>query len=254
VPTATILFIAIAPFTFDVSAFNLEGALWFLLVGLFFPGIVTLLTFRSNEALGPTVTGAVSGTAPLFAILAAALLLNERVPPEAMLAAFGIVIGVGLISWKTNSSGRRVYSWSLLWPVAGAVVRGCAQAGAKAGLLLWPNPFAASLIGYCVSSATVLGLKSFTRSASRKPTRHGVMWFVITGVLNGSAVLLMYAALNHASVALVAPIVATYPLVTALASALVLREESMTRRMIAGALVTVLAIAYLVSANARSSG
>jgi drug/metabolite transporter (DMT)-like permease len=70
---------------------------------------------------------------------------------------------------------------------------------------------------------------------------------VITGILNGTAVLLMYAALNRAPVALVAPVVATYPLATMVLSAAILREERITLHAVAGAVTTVAAIVYLVA-------
>jgi drug/metabolite transporter (DMT)-like permease len=65
-------------------------------------------------------------------------------------------------------------------------------------------------------------------------------------VLNGGAMLLMYGALSRAPVAEVAPVVAAYPLVTVSVSALVLREEPITLQLVAGTLVTVLAIIYLL--------
>ena len=80
IPTATLLFITAAPFAFDLLQFDVRAVLLFAIVGLFFPAVVTLLTFRSNEILGPTTTGVISSTAPLFALIGAALLLGERVP------------------------------------------------------------------------------------------------------------------------------------------------------------------------------
>ena len=248
IPTATVLFALAAPFAFDGIGFTLQAALWFAAVGLFFPALVTLLTFRSNQELGPTITGTVSGTAPLFALLAAGLLLDEEIPARAALASVAIVAGIAVLSWTQDAARPRLV-WPLLWPIAAAVVRGLAQAGAKAGLMLWPNPFAASLIGYLVSSATVIGANQLGRSARPPLTRHGLIWFALTGILNGGAVLLMYAALGSAPVSMVAPIVATYPLITALASAVVLRDEPVTARMLAGAAITVLAIAYLVASG-----
>lgn len=246
IPTATLLFALASPFMFDATDFSATAALWFAVVGLFFPAMVTLLTFRSNETLGPTITGAVSGTAPLFALLAAGLLLGERIPVSAAVASAAIVVGVALLSWKQNAVRPGFVGWALLWPICGALVRGFAQAGAKAGLLLWPNPFAAGLISYSVSTATVIGVNQVGRLQRPRLTKRGVAWFAATGVLNGGAVLLMYAALNAAPVSLVAPVVATYPLITALVSALVLREEALSLRMAAGVGVTVLAIICLV--------
>lgn len=250
IPTATLIFALAAPFLFDGSGFNIRAAVWFAIVGVFFPAVVTLLTFRSNEVLGPTVTSAVSGTAPLFALVAAGLILGETIPARATIASAGVVLGVALISYRRGDVRSRFARWALLWPISGAVVRGLAQAGAKAGLLLWPNPFAAGLIGYAVSTATVLGINQIGHAGKPRLTRNGVAWFALTGVLNGGAVLLMYVALNNAPVSLVAPIVATYPLVTVLVSAVALRDETLSLRVVAGAVVTVLAIIYLVSANA----
>jgi drug/metabolite transporter (DMT)-like permease len=252
IPTATLLFALAAPFVLDAGDFDVRATLWFVLVGFFFPAVVTILTFRSNERLGPTITSAVSGTAPLFALIAAALLLRENVPQRAALASAAVVAGIALLSWKPGALRRGVAGWALLWPIAGAVVRGFAQAGVKAGLLLWPNPFAAGLIGYAVSTATVIGVDRFGRSRRPRLTKQAVGWFAATGLLNGGAVLLMYAALSVAPVSLVAPVVATYPLITTLVSAALLREEAVSWPMAAGAVLTVLAIVYLVGSESAA--
>jgi drug/metabolite transporter (DMT)-like permease len=250
VPSAALLFIVAAPVGLDLSQFSATAALLFAVVGLFFPAVVTLLNFRSNELLGATATSTVSGTTPLFALVAAALLLDEKIPARAAVAAAGVVLGIGLLSWNPGAVRGRFAGWPLLVPLAGAVVRALAQVGARAALLLWPNPFAASLIGYAVSSAAVISADRLAGTERRKLTAHGVTWFAITGALNGGAVLLMYLALTAAPVALVAPIVAAYPLVTALVSAVALREETVNSRMLIGAAVTVAAIVYLVAAPA----
>lgn len=249
IPSATVLFILAAPFALDTTGYNANAAMMFAAVGLFFPAIVTLLTFRSNEQLGPTVTSAASGTAPLFALVAASLLLGEKVPAEAAVAAVGVVAGVGLLSWQQDAARSRFAGWALLWPVSGAAVRGLAQVGAKAGLLLWPNPFVASLIGYLISSAVVLGANRLGHATRPAFTKEGVSWFAVTGVLNGGAVLLMYAAFSMAPVSVIAPIIAAYPLITTLVSALVLREDALTARKAAGAAITVAAIVYLVASR-----
>ena len=250
IPSATLLFVLSAPMALDVSGFVPAAALCFALVGLIFPALVTLLTFRANEELGPTATAAVSATAPLFALLAAAVLLGESIPAQATAAAFAVAAGVVLLSSQGSGAQPRLATRALLWPFAGAAVRGLAQALVKLGLLLWPSAFAASLIGYLVSSVAVIGASRLGRPDRPVMDRQGIAWFVLTGLLNGAAVLLMYAALKDAPVSLVAPIVATYPLVTALTSALVLREEPVTRRMLAGTLISVAAIVWLIASSA----
>lgn len=247
VPTATALFAIASPFALDLSGFSLPAAALFALVGLFFPALVTLVTFESNDRLGPTVTSTVSSTAPVFALAAAALVLGERITPRALLASVGVAAGIALLSWtpgalRAGSSGR----WLVL-PLCGALLRGLAQTLAKAGLLLWPNPFAAGLIGYVVSCTVVVAVDRLPRARATPSRAAGAGWFAVTGALNGAGVLAMYGALQTAPVAVVAPIIASYPLITFLLAAIVLREERLTARAAAGSAVTVGAIAFLVA-------
>lgn len=249
IPSALLLFLFAAPFTIDWTGFNTLAVLIFAAVGLFYPASVTLMTFRSNETLGPTVTSAISGTAPLFAMCAAALLLGEHIPPQALLAALAVTAGVALLSWRPGALRGTWPRGALLWPVAGAVVRGLAQTGAKAGLLLWASPFAASVVGYLVSAAAVSGLERSRGAGRRRANRQARFWFTLTGIINGSAMVLMYGALAGAPVSTVAPIIAAYPLVTVIGSALFLRGERITIPMAAGTLLTVSAIAWLAAAR-----
>jgi drug/metabolite transporter (DMT)-like permease len=248
IPSATILFIIAAPFAPGIAGLNLHAALLFAAVGLVFPAVVTILTFRSNELLGPTITSAVSGTAPLFALLGAALLLGERIPPQAALSAAGVIAGVALLSWKPGATLRMVlFDWRLMVPIAGAMVRGFSQVGAKEALHLWPSPFAAGFIGYVVSSAVVIVARQYQRSTRSRLTAKGIAWFATTGVLNGGAVLLLYAALAIAPVWKVTPIVASYPLITGVVSAVFLRDERLSLQVVTGAGMTVAAVVFLVS-------
>ena len=250
VPTAMVLFVLASPFALGLSGVTAQAVAVFAVVGLFFPAVVTMLTFRATALLGPTIASSISATAPIFAIAAAWLLLGERVPAKAALSALGVVAGVAILTWRAGEARNVRLGRALAWPIASAVVRGIAQVGVKAGLLLWPNPFAASLIGYVMSTATVAGADRLRGEARARRTARGIAWFMLTGVFNGSAMLLMYTALAAAPVWQVAPIVASYPLVTALMGALFLPDEKLTLRVGLGAALTVAAIAYLVGAPA----
>jgi drug/metabolite transporter (DMT)-like permease len=247
IPAATVLFIAAAPFTIDLSAATLAAAFIFAAVGLLFPALVTLLTFQSNRHLGPVVTSSVSSTAPLFALPAAALLLGESISPKAVLASLGVAVGVWVLYSKRTGREVSAPKWALLLPVSGAMVRGLAQVAAKAGLMLWPNPFAASLIGYLISSLGVVAADRVVRTTQTRWSSGAAGWFVVTGVLNGTAVLLMYSALRGAPVSLVAPVIAAYPLVTVILSAVAFRDERIDRGTLVGSAVVIASVGYLVS-------
>lgn len=247
VPTAAVFFIAVALPWVDWAAYDARAALVFAAVGLFFPAAVTIVNFVSTERIGPSLTSSISGTTPLFAILAAWILLGEAIPGRALLAACGVVAGVALMSWRRRALDASALGWLLLIPCAAAAIRGTAQVVAKGGLALWPSPMAATLIGYCVS-ATVLLVADRARAKrpSRRPRRAVVFTFMLTGLLNGIALMLTYAALQRAPVAVVVPIVSAYPLVTLGLSVAALREEAFSARIAAGAMLTLAAVVYLI--------
>jgi drug/metabolite transporter (DMT)-like permease len=249
VPSAALMFLLLAPFTIAWSTINWTAVAVFAAVGFFYPAMVTLITFKSNEQLGPTPTSAIAGTAPLFAMLAAALFLDEAASPETAVAAAGVTTGIAIMLSRPRGSLNHPPLQHYRWPLLGALLRGLSQSGAKAGLLLWPNAFAASVVGYLVSAATLLTLH---HKRPRRPavSSTGKQWFIATGLVNGAAMILMYAALARAPVSVVAPIIAAYPAVTALIQITCLREARPTARTLLGMLLTVSAIVYLVSTPA----
>jgi drug/metabolite transporter (DMT)-like permease len=59
-------------------------------------------------------------------------------------------------------------------------------------------------------------------------------WFAAAGLLNGIGLLAMYGAILHGPVSVVAPIVATAPLVTLAVYVFFLRAERLTLRLLLG--------------------
>ena len=247
IPTATLLFWLWSPWQ-ELSGWNGAAAGVFALVGIFFPAAVTLLTFAANRRLGPTITGSIGGTAPLFAVLGAALFLGEPLGTRELMATAIVVLGTTVLSRAGGRDGERGAraAWWLPWSAAG--LRGLAQLLSKFGLALWPNPFAAALVGYSLSAMAVWAIPVLSRRPDAFAINgRGAAWFAVTGMLNGGAVLLMYHALASGPVSLVAPIVATYPLFAAAVSALTLRGEPLGALRVAGAALTVAGVMLLVA-------
>lgn len=248
VPTAAAFFVAVSLVWLDVAALDWRAVAVFALVGLFFPAAVTIINFVSADRIGPALTSSVSGTSPLFGIVAALAVLGEPIPARALLATIGIVAGVALMSWGRTALGAPRLGWLLCLPVAAAAIRGLSQVFAKLGLAMWPSPLAASLVGYLVSAAVLL-IADRARSGRRagRPPRRAVVLFVATGLLNGIGLMMTYVALQNAPVALVAPIVAAFPVVTLALTVALVRDEPIGRRTVLGAALTLAAVMYLVA-------
>ncbi len=245
--TTFILWLALAPALLDLSLWHAGAAAIFAVVGLFYPAAVTVLTNESNRLLGPTLTGTISSTAPLFATALAVLVLGEHVTLPIIAGGMTIVAALVVMSWR-HTPGARI-GWRLLLPLSGSALRGIAQVLSKLGLALWPSPFAATLISYTVSAAGIWGASVALpeRRQTRRLGRAAFPWFMAAGVLNGCAVLLLYHALHIGRVSVVAPLVALYPLFTMVFSALFLKSEILTRRTILGALLAVTGVIFLVA-------
>ena len=119
--------------------------------------------------------------------------------------------------------------------------KGSSSTSVKFGLEWWPNPIAAVVVSYTVSSA-VLILSVVGRAGRRIPIidHRGVLWFGAVGLCNDLSVLSMYGALEYGPVA-----IASYPLVTLLLSRAFLRKEDLRPRLIAGVTATVCGVILL---------
>jgi drug/metabolite transporter (DMT)-like permease len=244
IATSALVLGAVALARVDPAGFSLRGAAVFAAVGLVFPVAVTRLTFEANRLLGPSLAGALGNLAPLFAVLGAVLLFGA-VPSMAQGAGLGLVVaGVAAISLRRGAAGRRLALAAVLLPLAAAALRGFVQPATQAGLAFWPSPLAAAAIGYAVSVAVAFALPV---AAGPRLAPAGRAWFAAVGLCNGGAVLTLYAALAAGPVLLVAPLVATYPLVTLALSALLPGGTGLTRGMLGGIAGTVAGVMLLLA-------
>jgi drug/metabolite transporter (DMT)-like permease len=247
IPTSTLLFMLAAPYGLAGSLPQWSAVPVFAGVGLLFPAAVTLITFEANRRLGPVVAGSLGNLAPVFAVLLAFLLLGEPLRVGQLLGLAVILAGIAALTAPAGNQITDWMSWYMVLPLAAAALRGFIQPVIKLGLAVWPSPFAAARIGYVVSSAVVV-VTLRRRSGRWRPavSRRAAAWFAGVGLCNGLAVLLMYAALARGPVSLVSPLVATYPLVTVIASALALRTIAFEVRTAMGAALTVAGVGLLL--------
>jgi drug/metabolite transporter (DMT)-like permease len=248
VPTSTFLFWCLAPFFVDPTRADYTAIGLFAAAGLLFPATVTLLNFESNRLVGPNIAGAVSGLTPLFAVILAFFLLNEKPRPFQLLGIAAVITGVMLMYGGGKKIRPRWSIWVLVLPLLAAVIRGCVQPVVKLGLERWPNPIVAVLIGYTVSSVVLIG-SAFVRDhdSFRRFSPRGALWFGCIGLCHGLAVLSLYAALGYGPLALVSPLAACYPLATLVLSLALLKHEAITAQVMATVVLMVGGIVLLTA-------
>jgi drug/metabolite transporter (DMT)-like permease len=247
IPSSTLLFLAVSPFALDAGALTWPALAIFAAVGLLYPATATLLTFEANRRLGPVITGTLGNLAPIFAVAAAVVVLGETLRAMQMAGLIVILAGVMLLTMPREGGPSHWRSWALLLPLAAAAIRGTVQPTVKLGLVLWPSPLAATLVSYLVSAVAVLAMARCRTGrwlAAAPPAAR--LTFVAVGVSNGLAVLLLYAALAHGPVALVSPLVATYPLATIALGALMPGGIEGGVRLVSGVALTVMGVVLLL--------
>ena len=240
--TAALLLATAALWQVDRTTWDPHGAAVFAAVGLVFPVAVTRLTFAANRRLGPSLAGALGNLAPVFAVLGAIALLGQIPGPAQALGLAAIAVGVTALSLARGGTRQHWPLAAAILPLAAAAIRGLVQPATQWGLAYWPSPLAAAAIGYAVSTGIVL---ITTRPA--RPSAPALGWFAAVGLCNGGAVLTLYAALAAGPVVLVAPLVATYPLVTLALAAILPGGTRPDRATLAGIAATVAGVMLLLA-------
>ncbi len=216
---------------------DVAGAWPFLLAGLLGPGLSQLLfTFGVRDA-GPSRTSVVVGTAPLFSMAMALVLLDEPLVAGLVVGALLIVTGgVLLVSERTRPEHvRRI---GLVFALGATIVF-----AARDTFVRWlatdtdVEPGLAA-VATLVAGAAVVGIYlvvSRTRVVARDLSA-----FVPAGVLFGLSYVCLFEAYYRGRVTVVSPLVATESLWGVTLSALLLRRQELVGpRLVAGAALVV---------------
>lgn len=238
IATTATIYTCFAPFVVKAEYFRSPGIWVFVASGCIHPLISMAMSFEATRRLGSTVSSTISSTSPWFGSLFAVLLLGERLTGTIVAGTLATVGGAMVLT----SRGRapRAYSLgSLVFALAAALVRGTNSLTGKFGLQLLPVPFMAGWISFLMSLTGSLAVyRVRTGHLPLYLPRNALRWFSMTGCCISVAIICMYDALGRGSVVIIAPIVAAYPLFTLILT-LILRQEILSWRVIAGTLIVV---------------
>ena len=236
--SATAVYWLAAPLFVEAHYWRSPAVILFAVIGLFRRALSAFLAVEGTQRLGPTISSTAASTAPLFAVAAGVMLLDENLSAAVVAGTAGIIAGVAVLSWRGGAQPDWTW-WALLFPVGAAALRSLAHMLAKIGLEILPSPFFVGLVGYTVSSAIAWLNRRRRANVDRPIVTPGLKWLAWTGVIHALAILSLNTALQHGRLVMVAPIVACSPLFTLLLGWLVFREEALDRRTVLAVLLIV---------------
>jgi drug/metabolite transporter (DMT)-like permease len=214
------------------------GGTWpFLLAGVLGPGGSQLLFTLAVRDAGPSRTSVTVGTAPLFSVAIALLLLDEPAKAGVIGGAVLIVVG-GILLVHERGRPDHVKWIGLAFALAATIIFAVRDNLVRQlSLETEVEPALAAFATLFAGAVTVAAWLLVTRR--RLPTR-GLATFVPAGLCFGLSYLCLFEAYYRGRVSVVSPLVATESLWGVGLSALLLRRHELVGpRLLAGAALVV---------------
>lgn len=220
-----------------VGGWDIAGTWPFLLAGVLGPGISQVLfTFAVRDA-GPSRTSAAVGTAPLFAVALAVVLLGEPLVAGIVCGAVLVVAG-GLLLAGERGRPAHVRTIGLVFAVFAAAVFALRDTfvrwlSADTGV----TPALATLATLTSGALTI----AFVLLVSRRPlSLRPLPAYLPAGLMFGLSYVCLFEAVYRGRLSVVSPLVATESLWGVALSALFLRRHELVGpRLAAGATLVV---------------
>lgn len=197
--------------------------------------------YTGIEKVGTSRAVTLRSTHPIFSVLIGITILQEQATPAIVSGTLLVVGGIVLTSWHADEQIAGFRWHHLLFPMVTALITGIVHPIRRYAMSIADEPlFFAAIVG-------VISLLCFSSTLTFPSMRERIVWdsrslapFVVAGVFEASAVLLMLTAFVSGPVVLVSPIAATSPIWTLMMSAVFLRDlEHVNRYTIIGTLCVV---------------
>jgi drug/metabolite transporter (DMT)-like permease len=219
------------------TGIDLDGVWPFLLAGLLGPGISQLFFTYAIRDAGPARTSVVVGTAPLFSVAIALVLLDE--PLEAGLVAGALlIVGGGVLLASERGRPGHVKVAGLVFALAATVVF-----AARDNLVRWlagDTDVSPPLAAVATLSAGALVVAVWVVVRRTPVTVRELPRFVPAGLCFGLSYVCLFEAYYRGRVSVVSPLVATESLWgVGLSAVLLRRHELVGPRLFGGAALVV---------------
>ncbi len=232
IATGAVFYWLIAPFYLESWYWLTWGAFLFALVGIIRPSISSFLAIQSIHVMGPTLTSALTASAPIFGALFAVFLLDEQLDFKTAIGIALVIGGAVVASYRPQGIVRDWALWALALPLGAAFVRASGHAVTKLGLESVPSPSFAVMVSNTVSLVIALGAFRIEGRRITGNTRSH-LWFVASGLTAAVSLHFLNSALQIGTLIAVVPVVSATPVFTMLLGLIVFRREPFSWRTVA---------------------
>lgn len=229
---------------------NYNAIIVFVVIGSFAPTLIRILAYYGIHTLGAGRAAPLRALTPFFATIMAIIFLKESPRIGIFFGMLLIGLGVALLSKKESTDFTHWKKRHLWYPVAAALLAGCAANLRKYGLDLMPQPIFASTIA-ASSSMIILTVYVFFRYRKENillfQYKRELKLLLIAAVLTTIGEIVDLSALLYGKVSLVVPIFAATPLTIVFFSRVFLKNyEVVTMRLIVAAILILAGIAFAI--------
>jgi uncharacterized membrane protein len=238
----------LVPFAVPLPAFWNPAIAYFVVAGIFAPGIGRTLSYVGIERVGVARSVPIANSSPIFASIFAVFYLGEVWVFQNILGTLLVILGVITLSLVKPEKGQ----WrkmDIIYPILGAVAFGISANLRKAGLEVINVPVLAAAVTALTAAAFSFGLLQFNGGKDAfKLSRRSAVWLFTAGFFNTAAMLSVFYALSIGKVVIVEPLVSSNPVLTLLLTAIFLKDlEVLSLRVIIGACLTVVGTILVVT-------
>jgi DME family drug/metabolite transporter len=218
---------------------------YFVLAGLFAPLLGRLFQFMGMARLGSNITTPLTLTHPMVSVALATAFLGERLSYLGLIGAVMVIAGSVLVgsqggqgnSGSLSSVPRRY----LLLPLIASLSYGVSMVFRKIGIDIGSDAVTASAVttsaSWFFASLYIGATNGFARI---RCTQKELGYFGLAGLFSSLGPVLLYVAMQHADLVVVAPLAATTPLFVLMMSYVFIRaDEIFTTKVVVGTVATV---------------
>lgn len=210
------------------------------------------LAYQTIRRLGPALSTAIRLSNSVFTLAFGYLFLGEMPRPWQVVGLAVVTVGLWVSLWPGSRSGRagpRVLDLvGIAMAMAGAAAFALGDTARRFGLILTPAPILGAAVGAVTALLAHLLWSAFYPSARWPAGRAWIRADLLGSALfNTLAILLLFTALRHATVAIASVLYNLQALVVLIASPLLLRgQEAITVWIVLGTMIALTGTALIL--------